>query len=222
MPSTYVFGDIHGCNGTLLLLLDKIGPLPPQSILIFLGDYIDRGPQSKEVIETVLALRAKYPHTITLMGNHERMFLDYLAGINQKQYLRFGGLQTLESYGVRQGAELSTLLPATHRRFFNELLLYWEDDDYIYVHAGIDPATPMALQTEQWLLWSREESEGTPNPPHGKTIIYGHTAFKEPKMTPGKIGIDTGAVYGGHLSCLILPENKIIQTKGNQFWPNGD
>ena len=221
MPATFVIGDIHGCNDILLQLLNKIGAMPPDARIVFLGDYIDRGPQSKEVIDTVLDLRRQYPHTITLMGNHERMLIDYMTGINQKAYLRFGGLQTLESYGIAPDEDIKEKIPAEHLRFFNELLLYWEDDKQIFVHAGIEPEVPMALQSEEWLLWSRNNTDATPLTPLGKTIIYGHSAFKKPQISPEKIGIDTGAIYGGSLTCLLLPDYEFIQVKGENFWPVG-
>nr|MBF0221278.1 serine/threonine protein phosphatase [Desulfobulbaceae bacterium] len=221
MTATYIIGDIHGCNDVLLRLLDKIGPIPADARIVFLGDYIDRGPQSREVVDTVLNIRAEYPHTITLMGNHERMLLDYIAAVKQKAFLHFGGLQTLESYGLTPEDDASEKLPREHLRFFNELLLYWEDDKQIYAHAGIEPGVPMALQSEEWLLWSRDSTDSmTPNSEE-KTVVYGHSAFKKPKVGPGKIGIDTGAVYGGHLTCLVLPELEFIQVKGEKFWPVG-
>jgi len=221
MPKTFVIGDIHGCNDLLLQLLDRISPIPPDARIIFLGDYIDRGPQSKEVVDTVLRLRKQYPYTITLMGNHERMLLDYLADINRERYLHFGGSQTLESYGIAPQEEAKEKIPVEHIRCFNELILYWEDDKHIFVHAGIEPEVPMALQSEEWLLWSRDTDSGLSTVTQGKIIIYGHSAFKTPHISPEKVGIDTGAVYGGNLTCLVLPDHEFIQVKGEKFWPVG-
>jgi len=169
-------------------------------------------------VEKILGLKAHIARLITLMGNHEQMFLRYLDGREQGLYLEVGGLQTLQSYGVDNLKGRIPEIPPTHLHFFKELLLYWEDEDYIYVHAGLQPGVHLSRQSTDWLLWSRHEDDGDDNF-FEKTIIYGHTAHRTPIVTSDKIGIDTGAVYGGRLTCLVLPNLEFISVKGKQFWP---
>ncbi len=215
MKKTFVIGDIHGCHDSLLALLDKISPDSRQDRLIFLGDYIDRGPNSKKVIAEIIKLQGRFSHIITLMGNHERMFLNFLAGRDQNFFLQFGGKETLMSYGLEPPfhADTSKHIPADHITFLNELLLYWEDENYIYVHAGLQPEIHLSQQSSEWLLWARGkfiQSEYD----FGKPVIFGHTNLKKPLIEKNKIGIDTGAVYGGRLSCLVLPDIKFISVDG--------
>jgi serine/threonine protein phosphatase 1 len=211
MKRTFVIGDIHGCYETLEDLLARISPDPRKDSLVFLGDYIDRGPDSKKVISRLLTLQREFVNFVALKGNHEQMLHSFLAGRDQDFFLMMGGWQTLASYNVDSPLpeEVTKKLPADHYRFLEELLDYWEDDENIYVHAGLQPTVPLAQQTHEWLLWSRlrfVESEYD----FGKKVIFGHTPFRIPRIQPNKIGIDTGAVYGGHLTCLILPEMEFV------------
>jgi len=211
MKKTYVFGDIHGCAEAFRKLLSRLSPDPEAATLVFLGDYIDRGPSSKEVVAEVLRLRERF-RVITLMGNHEAMLLDFLAGRISEIYLKMGGSQTLASYGITDplAKDLSAHFPAEHLRFFSGLLPYWEDDEYIYAHAGLKPGVPLHEQTLRFLLWIRDEFVYS-NHDFGKRVIFGHTPALEPRIEPNKIGIDTGAVYGGELTCLILPDYTLAQ-----------
>ncbi len=136
-PATYAIGDIHGCLESLDQLLKKITPRPEDE-LVFVGDYIDRGPQSREVVDRLLTL----PHRcVFLMGNHERMLLDFLAGEDEDIYLENGGRATLASYGGDPDD-----IPAAHLAFFHNLRPMYETPDYLFVHAGIRPMVPVAEQ----------------------------------------------------------------------------
>ncbi len=217
--ATCVIGDIHGCLSSLTSLLHKV--IDRVDTLIFLGDYVDRGPQSRQVVETLLQLKLNPTlQVIFLKGNHELMFYNYLAGIDRSMFLRVGGLQTLESYGISPEDEddLFDRLPADHRAFFDSLVLYHEDQEHIYVHAGLQPGKHLSRQTAAWCLWVRDRFiRSSAN--FGKQVIFGHTVFPNPLVEANKIGIDTGAVYGGKLTALLLPEMEFIQVEGEQKYP---
>jgi len=203
-PVTYVVGDIHGCLAPLDRLLAKIAPRPEDEV-VFVGDYIDRGPQSREVVDRLLGL----PHRcIFLMGNHERMLLDFLAGEDEELYLENGGRATLESYGGSSDG-----IPAAHLAFFRNLRLMYETPDYLIVHAGIRPLTPVAEQSVHDIIWIRQEFFKFIGK-YPKPVIFGHTPLRQVLMADDRIGIDTGCVYGGKLTCLKLPQREIIQVPG--------
>jgi serine/threonine protein phosphatase 1 len=207
MNKTYVIGDIHGCSQALADLLKIMEPIHQDDTIIFIGDYIDRGPDSKGVVDIILNLRKKHGKTITLMGNHEFMFVNALKDIGVTDFLAMGGDATFNSYGIALDTlqDIHTKIPREHLIFFQKLLPYWEDQNNIYVHAGLQPGVHLTQQSMDWLLWAREDFINlTYN--FGKKVIFGHTPFDKPKTDDNKIGIDTGAVYGGHLTCLILPE----------------
>jgi serine/threonine protein phosphatase 1 len=205
MNKTYVIGDIHGCSQALADLLKIMEPIHQDDTVIFIGDYIDRGPDSKGVVDIILNLRKKHGKTITLMGNHEFMFVNALKDIGVSDFLAMGGDATLNSYGIALDSlqDIHTKIPGEHLIFFQELLLYWEDQNNIYVHAGLQPGVHLTQQSMDWLLWAREDFINlTYN--FGKKVIFGHTPFDKPKTDDNKIGIDTGAVYGGHLNIIIF------------------
>jgi serine/threonine protein phosphatase 1 len=208
----YAIGDIHGCLGHLMQLLDKIQPDLEKDILLFIGDYIDRGPESRQVVDYVIRLQQHYPREqiICLKGNHEAMFLDFLAGRNREMFLLNGGLKTLRDYGgKRWGSGNELLLPPEHEKFYQDLRLYYETPDYIFVHGGLKPGVPLGEQVEEDLLWIRGEFIASMED-FGRLVVFGHTPFKQPLVMPNKIGIDTGAVYGNLLTCLKLPQREFI------------
>lgn len=216
---TCVIGDIHGCHAPLAHLLQLV--LHRADTIVFLGDYVDRGPQSKEVVTTILSLRATHPRVVPLMGNHDYLFLQYLSGDNHSIFLQVGGLQTLASYGLSPTAtreEITRLVPPDHIAFFRSLPLFWEDRHALYVHAGLQPGRHLSQQTSQWCLWARE-SFLLSTPDYGKPVVFGHTIFPEPYLAADKIGIDTGAVYGGRLTALLLPNREVISVPGETFLP---
>ncbi len=220
MGKTFVIGDIHGCYSLLKALLQKTRPDPAHDTVIVLGDFVNRGPDTNRVITLLLTLRRKFNHFIALKGNHEEMMLDYLAGNGDSIFLQVGGRQTLASYGITDPLNESSLdkIPPEHIQFLHDLLLYWEDDEYIYVHAGLKPGVHITQQTPDWLLWAREQFI-TSDYDFGKRVIFGHTPFAAPLIEENKIGIDTGAVYGGSLTCLILPDLQFVRVTGGKQWP---
>ena len=213
-PDLYAIGDIHGSLDALERLLDQINPDLTGDGLVFVGDYIDRGPRSKGVVDYILRLKDEAPpgQIICLKGNHEAMFLDFLAGGPGEMFLFNGGLATMEDYWGDDwvGVDRESLtLPPDHAQFFQDLELYYEIPDYIFVHGGLKPGVPLDEQVEDDLLWIRGEFI-TSEADFGRRVIFGHTPFKQPLLMPNKIGIDTGAVYGNFLTALKLPEEEFF------------
>ncbi|MFB3817829.1 MAG: metallophosphoesterase family protein [Candidatus Methylomirabilales bacterium] len=203
-PATYVIGDIHGCLGPLQRLIEKISPRLEDQ-LIFIGDYIDRGPQSREVVDYLLGLPYR---RICLLGNHEKMLLDFLAGEDQDIYLANGGQATLRSYGGDPDD-----IPDAHRAFFESLRPMHETAEFLFVHAGIRPMVPLNEQSLRDLVWIRQEFfQFVGRFP--KPVVFGHTPLKQVLLAEDRIGIDTGCVYGGKLTALLLPEREVIQVSG--------
>ncbi len=207
---TFVIGDIHGQLRMLENLMAKIPWRPEKDALVFLGDYIDRGPDSRGVVDYILSLTGNYSRISCVLGNHEGMLLDYLAGVDKKLYLANGGGPTLKAY-KRDKGHLSTLLLHKilndHMAFYDSLKPYVEIKDYYLVHAGFRPGVPMALQTKTDMMWIREPFISSTYD-FGKKIVFGHTPFPEPLVMKNKIGLDTGAAYGRQLCCLELPSEK--------------
>ena len=200
---TYIIGDIHGCLEMLKRLIDKIDWQPEQDRLIFLGDYIDRGADSKGVVDYVLQLLETSSHVRCLKGNHESLFLDYLNGEDYSTFLMNGGKNTLASYE----SDDTTGISPKHMSFYESLETMIELDDYYVVHAGFRPEVEMAEQSEEDFQWIREPfifSEYD----FGKRVIFGHSPFYEPLVMDNKIGLDTGAVFGNRLTCLEIPDIK--------------
>ena len=212
MKRIYAIGDIHGCYGKLLSLMDRIDIHWSRDTLVLMGDYIDRGPGSYEVLEFLIDLKKKHPETIFLKGNHEAMFLDFLSGISTLTFLYNGGQRTLDSYSRHHSGDRHLSVPKEHLDFLNSLVLCHQTEDYIFVHAGVRFGIPMDRQESQDLLWIREPFISEPND-FKKTVVFGHTPFPEPLVQPGKIGIDTGAVYGNRLTCVRLPDITFISDK---------
>jgi serine/threonine protein phosphatase 1 len=156
------------------------------------------------VVDFILQVRKEFPHVICLKGNHEAMFLDwFLDGKDYDLYLYNGGGVTIRSYS--QEGEFT--LPQAHLDFFTSLLLYYETEQYIFVHAGLRGGIPLAEQDPNDLIWIRDEFILSPHD-FGKIVVFGHTPLQRVFIAPNKIGIDTGAVYGGKLTCLELPTQK--------------
>jgi serine/threonine protein phosphatase 1 len=201
-------GDIHGCYSKLQLLLSEHLPnLPPETKLVFLGDYVDRGPQTREVIERLILLKEERPDTMLLLGNHERMLLNAYEGRDVMLWEVNGGAETLASYNLEEHQVHK--MPAGHIDFLRGLQLYHQSGDYIFVHAGLRPGIPLAEQDGHDLIWIRE-SFFLADPTWDKTVVFGHTPFPTPFRRAGMIGIDTGAVYNNLLTCLKLPEESFI------------
>lgn len=191
-------GDIHGCRRQLAALLDLVRPTAADT-LVFLGDYIDRGTDSAGVVTDLLELRQRCPHSVFLRGNHEQMLLDLLAGEDPTRFLANGGGRTMASYAARNVWPP----PAEHLEFFEQLPLLYETDGFIFAHAGLRPDRPVAEQVADDLLWIRGEFLDS-DTSWGKPVVFGHTPLSEPLLTPLRIGLDTGCVYGGKLTCCDL------------------
>lgn len=213
-PRTWVVGDIHGCAYELSVLLDEIAPQSTDSI-VFLGDYIDRGPDSRNVVDRLIQLRREGPTTVFLRGNHEDMFLAYLGfqGRYGESFLLNGGLPTLRSYGIygREGAAAAVRMPDDHLEFLTTLATWHTAAPFLCVHAGVRPTVPLDRQEEEDLFWIRQEFVAVPHP-FPATIVFGHTAGHEVYVDlPYKIGLDTGVVYGNKLSALALETGELLQ-----------
>jgi len=206
VKKVFAIGDIHGCLSHLERLVEEIRPLlnPREDTLVFMGDYIDRGPDSKGVVDFILQIKKEVSEVVCLKGNHEDMFLDWvLNGKNYDLYLYNGGGSTIRSYS--QGGNFH--IPPEHLDFFTSLRLYYETDRYIFVHAGLRAGVPLEEQDPYELVWIREEFIYSPHN-FGKLVIFGHTPLQRVLVAPNKIGIDTGIVYGGKLTCLELPAQR--------------
>ena len=205
METIYAIGDIHGRFDKLRDLMDKIDIDFESETLVFLGDYIDRGPQSFEVVEYLIDLRSRVEKCHFLKGNHEEMFEIYISGEDRLTYLFNGGQQTIDSYMSRSREPDEPLIPDNHLSFFKSLLMYYETNDYIFVHAGLQKNIPLGKQKSEDLLWIRKKFIESGHD-YGKLVVFGHTPLPEPLLQPNKIGIDTGAVYGNKLTCIRLPD----------------
>ena len=212
MEKIFAIGDIHGCLHKLKSIMVNIDIDAQNDTLVFIGDYIDRGPDPRGVVNFVLGLRESINHVIFLKGNHEQMFLNYLRDDKHKRFfLANGGGRTLSSYGFVETAEGAKVnVPENHMQFFKSLLPYYETDDYIFVHAGLRPDIPLEEQDVDDLIWIRYEFIRSSHD-FGKTVVFGHTPLSRPLIESNKIGIDTGAVFGGSLTCVELPEVRIYQ-----------
>ncbi len=214
----YIIGDIHGYFKRLVNLFDQLTVrIHPPDTIVFLGDYIDRGPQSYEVIDFLVELsRTSTLNTVFLKGNHEGMFMSYLKGEDHTgAYIINGGEATIRSYIAHRGV---FELPKHHREFFSGLRLYYEGEDFIAVHAGLNPGKDsLEAQEEHDLLWIREQFF-TKEKRWDKTVIFGHTPVsyisREAPVYDDKkrniIGIDSGVIMGNQLSCLVWPTREII------------
>jgi len=202
-------GDIHGCRVALDTLLDAIAPGPSDTI-VTLGDYVDRGPDSRGVVDTLIEL-GKRTRLVGLLGNHEEMMLEVVRhGEPHHHWLRYGGVETLDSYGF--DGDLN-FLPPEHDRFFDSLGDYFEHGDYFFTHAAYDAEKPLADQSAKMLRWYSLK-EGLPAPHQsGKTAIVGHTAARDGEILD--VGylmcIDTYCYGGGWLTAVDLNHREFWQ-----------
>lgn len=217
----FAIGDIHGCTHeleVLLTYLEQKKHLGEKDQVIFIGDYIDRGKDSKGVIERLIKFQAAYPNTIFLRGNHEDMLLEFLGfeGCEGWAYLQNGGAKCLESYGFKEigsGQEVLAQFPREHLSFLLNLERYVICGDFVFVHAGLSPLRDLRAQLDRDLFWIRDEFIA--NIHHfKKTIIFGHTPYRDVMFHhPYKIGIDTGLVYGNRLTCIEMIAKEVYQVR---------
>ena len=210
MQKTYVIGDIHGSLSKLRNLIARCErDADGQSMtLVFIGDYIDRGPDSRDVVEFVMKLHSRLrSNAICLMGNHEALALAAIeSGMNAGNWLLNGGDMTLRSYGVSSARDL----PTEHIAWFRSLQLRHDDGQRLFVHAGINPAKPLDAQDDHDLLWIREPflSDGRD---YGRLIVHGHTPTRTgmPDIRSNRLNIDTGAAYGHALTAAVFTGRQI-------------
>ena len=213
MNNIFAIGDIHGCLEKLQQLIQNINADPKNDTIVFIGDYIDRGNAGRAVVDYVIKLKAEYDHVVCLLGNHEYMFLHYLEGLDEGMFLSNGGQTTVHDYAIsisETPRKRKAKIPREHLLFFDSLLTHYETDNYLFVHAGLKPGFTLSGQAIHDLLWVRHEFIDS-DYDFGKMIVFGHTPLSQPLIMPNKIGIDTGAVHGGKLTCVELPAVKIYQ-----------
>jgi serine/threonine protein phosphatase 1 len=221
----YAIGDIHGrldllneclCQIDEDLERNKIG----RSIQVFLGDYIDRGPASRETVDRLIERGSRY-ECVFLKGNHEELALRSLtdAAVLPK-WLHFGGLETLVSYGIsattssekRDVINLQSAfqkaLPPSHSRFYENLKTHFRCGSYFFAHAGVKPGVELSKQTEKDLLWIRDEFLSS-TVDFGMIVVHGHTPTSQVEVRSNQINVDTGAYASGLLSSLVLDGNAL-------------
>jgi len=203
-------GDIHGCAEELRNLLELV-PITPETTVLFLGDYIDRGPNAREVLEIVLDLSQRC-RVVTLMGNHEAMFIEFIKDPTSSSaagYIFNGGSSTLASYSNEYG---DYVIPESHYNFLRALDIFHQTERHLFVHAGIpnipiDEIDPNLHGRD--MLWMRDSflnSDYT----WSKVIVHGHTPVDEVTIGHNRINLDTGCVFDGRLSAILLPEGRIF------------
>lgn len=202
-------GDIHGCLAALDRLVEELNP-QPQDLLVFLGDFVDRGPDSRGVINRMIEL-GRNTRVVGILGNHEQMMLDVLRnGSPHHAWLRYGGVETLDSYGFTGDVNI---LPPEHNQFFDSLLPFFEHEDFIFTHAALDPVLPLDQQPDEMLRWYSIE-QGVPGPHiSGKTTVVGHTANREGQVVDvgHLICLDTYCYGGGWLTAMDLRTRQVWQ-----------
>lgn len=203
---TLAIGDIHGCDVALETLLTILSITSADTVVV-LGDAVDRGPGSRQVVERLLAL-AEDCRLVFVLGNHEQMMLDSLGGRGPVQaWLRYGGMATLSSYD-----DDPRKIPAAHLDFLRSGLDYWETDRELFIHANLDPNVPLEGQDAEWLRWTHLSGGEIPHP-SGKRIVCGHTPQKSglPLAFPGWTCIDTYACGTGWLTGLDVGSDEYYQ-----------
>lgn len=220
----YAIGDIHGRDDLLARLLHDIrrdaqsAASGTRCVIIYVGDYVDRGMESRQVIDRVLGPPPDGFDVVALLGNHEEAFLDFLDGAPIAfDWFRYGGLETLHSYSVPVARPLGrpvdmedvrqraiAAVPASHVAFLRGCKLWHVEGDYVFVHAGLRPGVPLDRQQSADLLWIRDEFLASRADHEGKVVVHGHTICERPEVHRNRINIDTGAYATGRLTCLVL------------------
>ena len=224
----YAIGDIHGRADLLDRLHDQIeadlATAPAKTAIVYLGDYVDRGADSHGVIERLTRPRFPNVETVTLLGNHEDMLLQFMdAPYGASLWLSNGGDATLASYKVKVPASFDDFLltqrallgamPRHHKQFLASLPEQVQYGDYLFVHAGIKPGLPLDRQSREHMIWIRDVFLNS-EVDHGLIVVHGHTIVHDVEWLPNRIGVDTGAYTTGRLTALVLEgaERRLLQT----------
>ena len=218
MPRTFVISDIHGCCKTFKKLLLETIIIKRSDKIYCVGDYVDRGKDSKGVIDLIIKLRSEGYNIHTLRGNHEQMMIDAIKDAQRlKHWLLNGGTQTLMSFGIASLKEL----PKLYMNFLKRTKFFIETDKYVIVHAGLNFKSAHPFKDKEEMLWTRDEYFA-PAKIKNKIMIHGHTPIHlevlKKQTNPNKRNIDGGCVYNykpgyGYLIALQLPEMKVIEVK---------
>jgi serine/threonine protein phosphatase 1 len=228
----YCIGDIHGRADLLAELQRRIvadaAGFDGQRQLLYLGDYVDRGEQSRQVLDLLTAGPPSGFEQIHLLGNHEQAMLDFLLDpLAMAGWLTWGGAATLRSYGIHAGVlgsrqellavrdRLEAELPRAHREFLQSGRPAYAEGSYYFVHAGVRPGVALEKQAIEDQLWIREEfTQSQAN--HGAIVVHGHSISEQVEFRPNRIGIDTGAFCTGVLTALVLEgeQQRLLQTGG--------
>lgn len=226
----YAIGDVHGClaelDRLLLTISEDCRSKALESHLIFVGDLVDRGPNSAGVIDRLMGGPLPCDRHSFLMGNHEEAMFDAWNGDTEtlQGWLAYGGRETLESYGIaredtyRLGpdivSQMHAVIPQAHMDFIESFEDQVRVGDYLFVHAGIRPGVPLAEQDSYDLRWIRNEFLEDEETDHGVVVVHGHTISQQPEIRPNRIGIDTGCFASGRLTALVLEgaERRFLST----------
>ncbi|NJD34841.1 MAG: serine/threonine protein phosphatase [Betaproteobacteria bacterium] len=220
----YAIGDIHGRLDLLEKIQQRIANDAMQRAasrrqLVYLGDYVSRGPDSAGVVDRVRAWLPEGFERITLKGNHEDLLLRFIDGeiVTGRHWLDYGGLEAMAAYGVAiadlearddasviaMHADLVARIPAAHLDFFRTLQISHRAGDYFFVHGGVKPGVPLPKQSDRDCMWIRKAFLNS-NAEHGAMVVHGHSISEQPEIRRNRIGIDTGAYRSGVLTCLVL------------------
>lgn len=222
----YVIGDVHGCLAELKAaeqrIKDDISESNKRALIVLLGDYVDRGPHSSQVIDHLISTTDHEIPRIALCGNHDDVFLRFVRNpYDLDAWLDFGGRKTLSSYGIEiqeaprsllkrpeyLQALLSDAIPKDHLEFLESLPVMLRVGHYVFAHAGLRPGVPLSAQSDNDLMWIREPFlEIGPKLPY--LVIHGHTPCKDVDFGPSRVAVDTGAYYSGRLSVLKIEEGQ--------------
>ncbi len=225
----YAVGDVHGRVDLLdevfrRIDADRAAAPRDSDVVIFVGDYIDRGPSSRDVLDLLIArMHSNRTHkTILLKGNHESYLLEFLKDPSiLREWRQYGGLPTLMSYGLHPSinpndkeqwelpSELRSILPWTHQALLEALPKSLSSGDFFFAHAGVRPGVPLAEQKEEDLLWIRDEFLLCEDD-FGKIVVHGHTPVPGPDIRPNRINIDTGAYATGRLTCIMIRNEDVV------------
>jgi serine/threonine protein phosphatase 1 len=222
----YAIGDVHGCDdllaGVHAGMAEDLRRRPVDAHrIVHVGDYVDRGPKSAEVVERLLRLTESQPGVVCLSGNHEDALVRFLDDPEDwaPTFLGYGGVTTLQSYGVSAEESygsgglkelrdaFAAAMPAAHQTFLRDLPLSVRFGDFLFCHAGIRPGVPLEKQTPDDLRWIRKEFLESSRD-HGFVVVHGHTPADRPEVRRNRINIDTGAVFAGQLTCVVLEETE--------------